>query len=353
MGAGQVANLAPDGTNLIRATAVETLTLVQNHVAHGLLLHVVVEIFVNQDSLLLQLLLREAGGKLGLQVVEQLLTLVLHRTARSDGISLVVKLRDNRLAQLLVVRFVAVLALHILAQLLRKLNLHGAVLLDFLVSELDGTKHHLLRNLFHLTLDHEDVVNRTADHDVQVALLHLREARVDFVLAVLTNHTYLRNRTTKRNVRNGQCSRSSQTGQCIGLNILLGRNQVHRYEYLGMVVSREEGAQCAVNQTGRQHLAIVRLAFTLHKTARVATTSGVLLLVLDLKGHKISVGFCILGGHHRTEEHRAAHLDDHRTVGLFGQLARFDLDYATIFERNLLTDSIVQLLFFHVCFCFL
>ena len=353
MGAGQVTYLAPDGTNLVRATAVEALTLIEDHVAHRLLLHVIVEILVDQDSLLLELLLREAGSELGLQVVEELLALVLHRTARSDGVSLVVELRDDRLTQLLIVRLVAVLALYILTQLLRELDLYGAVLLDLLVSELDGTEHNLLRHLLHLTLNHEDIVDRTADHDIQVALLHLREARVDLILAVLANYANLRDRATERNVRYGQGSRSGQTGQGIGLNILLGRDQVYRYENLGVVIGREEGAQCAVDQTSRQHLAIVCLAFTLHKTARVATTSGVLLLVLDLKGHKISVGFCILGGHYRTEEHRAAHLDDHRTVGLLGQLARFDLDHATIFERNLLTDSIVQLLFFHDCFCFL
>ena len=40
---------------------------VEDHVAHGLLLHVVVEIFVNQRRLLDQLLFRETGGELGLQ----------------------------------------------------------------------------------------------------------------------------------------------------------------------------------------------------------------------------------------------------------------------------------------------
>ena len=95
---GQVAHLAPDGTDLVGATAVQTLALVENHVAHGLLLHVVVEIFVDQGSLLHQLLLREARRELGLQSVERVRTLVLGRAARGDGVSLVVELGDDGLA---------------------------------------------------------------------------------------------------------------------------------------------------------------------------------------------------------------------------------------------------------------
>ena len=114
-----------------------------------------------------------------------------------------------------------------------------------------------------------------------------------------------------------------------------------------MIIRREQRTQGAVDQTSRQHLCIVGLTLTLHKTTRVATAGGILLFVLNLQRHEIRVGFGIFCGHHRTEEHRAAHLDDHRAIGLLGQLARFDLDHATIGQRNLLTDSIVQLLFFH------
>ena len=54
------------------------------------------------------------------------------------------------------------------------------------------------------------------------------------------------------------------------------------------------------------------------------------LLVLYLQWHEIGVGFCIPGGHHGAEEHRVAHLDDDRAVGLLGQFACFDLDLASV-----------------------
>ena len=187
----QVVYLAPNRTNLVGATTIETLTLVENHITHSLLLHVVVEVLVDKWSLLLELLLGKASSKLSLQSVEGLSTLVLHSTAGSDSVSLVVELRDDSLTKLLVVSLVAVLALNILAKLLHKLDLHGAVLLNLLVSEHNSAEHYLLRHLVHLTLDHKDVVDSTTDHNVEVGTLHSLETRVNDVLAIYTSYAHL------------------------------------------------------------------------------------------------------------------------------------------------------------------
>ena len=344
---GQVAHLTPDRADLVGLAAVEAQPFVEDHVAHGLLLHVVVEIFVDQLCLLGELLLRVAGRELGLEGVELLLALVFHRAARGDGVSLVVELFDDRLAEFLVVDLVAVGALHVLAQLLRELDLYGAVLLDLLVRKLDGAEHDLFRNLLHFTLDHQDIVDRTADHDVEVDLLHLRIVGVDDVLSVDAGYADLRNGAAERNVRHGQCGRCGQSGQRVGLNVLVGRDEVDRHVDFGVVVCGEQGAECAVDQTGNEDLAVVGTAFALHEAAGIAAYGGVLLLVLYLQGHEIGVGFCILGGHHGTEQHRVAHFDDDRAVGLFGQFARFDLDLASVGQGDRFTDCIVQLFFFH------
>ena len=347
VGGGQVVHLAPDRTDLVGLAAVETQALVEDHVAHGLLLHVVVEVFVDQHGFLGQLLLRIARGEFGFEGVEHILALVLHRTAGGDGVGLVVKLLDDELAQLLVVLLVAVGTFHVLAQLFRKLDLYGAVLLDLLVCELDGSEHHLFRNLLHLAFDHQDVVDRTADHNVEVHAVHFREFGVDDVLSVETCDADLRDGASERNVRNGQCGRSGQTGQRVGLNILVGRNEVHRHVNFGVVIRGEQGTQGAVDQTGDENLTVVGAAFALHEAAGIASARSVLLFVLHLERHEIGVGFCVLGGYYRGQEHRIALLDHHRAVGLLGQFARFDLDLASVGQRNDLADCIVQLFVFH------
>ena len=305
------------------------------------------EVLVDEGGLLDELLLRIARCELGLQGVEGILALVLHRAAGGDGVGLVVELADDGLAQLLVVDLVAVGALDILAQLLRELNLYGAVLLDFLVRELDGAEHHLLGDLLHLTLDHEDVVNRTADHDVEVGLGHLREGGVDDVLAADAGHAHLRDGAAEGDVRYGEGGRSGQTRQCVGLNILVCRDEVDRHVYLGVEIRGEERAQGAVNQTCNENLAVVGLAFALHEASGVAARGGIFLLVLHLKRHEVGVGFCILGGNDRGQEHRVSLLHHDGAVGLFGQFARFNLNLATVGQRDDFADCVVQLLFFH------
>ena len=305
------------------------------------------EIFVDQRGLLHELLLRVAGRELGFEGVELILALVLHRTARGNGVSLVIELLDDRLAKLFVVDLVAVGALHVLAQLLRKLDLYGAVLLDLLVRELDGAEHDLFRNLLHLALDHQDIVDRTSDHDVEVYLLHVRVVGVDDVLTVDAGYADLRDGAAERDVRHGQRGRCGQSGQCVGLNVLVGRDEGDRHIDFGVVVCGEQGAERAVDQPCDEDFAVVGAAFALHEAAGIAAYGGVLLLVLYLQGHEIGVGFCILGGHHGAEEHRVAHLDDDRAVGLLGQFARFDLDLASVGQRDRFADCVVQLLFFH------
>ena len=213
--------------------------------------------------------------------------------------------------------------------------------------ELDGPEHDLLGDLLHLTLDHEDVVDRTADHDVEVALGHLGEVGVDGILSVAAHDAHFGDGAAEGDVRNGEGCRGGEAGQGVGLNILVGRDQRHGNVDFGVVIRGEQGAEGAVDESGNEDLAVIGLAFAFHETSGVAAAGGVLLLVFDLEGHEIGVGFCILGGHDRTEQHRVAHLDDDRAVGLLGQLARFDLDLASVGQRDRLADCVVQLLFFH------
>ena len=144
-----------------------------------------------------------------------------------------------------------------------------------------------------------------------------------------------------------ETTRAAEAGQRVGLNILVRRDEVDRHVDFGVVIRGEQGPEGAVDQAGDEHLAVVGARFALHETAGEAAYGGVLLLVFDLEGHEIGVGFCVLGGHHGTQEHRISHLDYHGAVGLLGQFARLDLDLASVGQRDDLADCVVQLLFFH------
>ena len=292
------------------------------------------EVTFDEGQLLGELLLGITGAELGLYLFEFLGTLVFARCARSHRVDLVVGLPDDELTQLLVAGLVAVGPLHILAQLLHELDLHGALFLDLLVGELDGLQHVGLAHLVHLALDHENVVDRGADHDVDIRTGVIAEGRVDDELAVDTRYAHLRDGAAERNVRHGQRRRSGQSGQGIGLDVACGRNKVHRHENLRMVIRREERTKGPVDESGHEYLAVRRTRLPLEEAARITAGSGVFLLVFHRKRHEIHVRFGVLGGDYGRKEHRIPLLDHDRTVGLLGKFTSRDGNLAVIPQRN-------------------
>ena len=112
-------------------------------------------------------------------------------SAFCDGIASVIAECLYCLAELFVILFVAVSPFDSFSDSFGELHLHFAMLFDLFVCEFDGLKHFSFADLFHLTLDHHDVVVCGSDHNVDVGLGHFTEVRVDFELAVDSCHSYL------------------------------------------------------------------------------------------------------------------------------------------------------------------
>ena len=185
------------------------------------------------------------------------------------------------------------------------------------MSEFDGVEHDLFGHLFHLAFDHQDVVDRSAHHDVQIGVGVLRERRIDHELPVDPRHAHLGNRAAERNVRNGQRSRRGQPSQRIGHDIFIGGNQVDGNEYFRMEIRREQRPQRAVDQTRYENFVIRRTAFPFQEPAGETTAGCVFFLVFNRQRHKIAVVLSLFGCRHRSEQHGVALFDNNRTVGLF------------------------------------
>ena len=97
-----------------------------------------------------------------LEVLEQLLegisTILLGQCLLGDVIGGLIQLFIHAGTEVFVVHLVVVLALHVLAQLLRELSLQFAHGFDGLHSGFQGTKQILLRNFLHLAFHHHDVL---------------------------------------------------------------------------------------------------------------------------------------------------------------------------------------------------
>ena len=274
------------------------------------------EVTLDERALLGKLLFGELCAELLLQRIELVAALVLGRTFAGNGVSLVVGFGDHLLAKGLVVGLVAIGALHVFAQLLAQFHLGLAVLFDFGVRKLDRFKHLGFRNLFHFAFDHQDVVVGGAYHDVQVGVGILREGGIDHQLAVNAGNAHLGDRAGERHVRYGQRRRSGQSGQRVGHNVLVGRDEVDLYEYLGVEIRREQRAQRAVDQSRNQDFVIRRAGLTLEEASGETARSGVFLFVFDRQRHEIAVGFGLLGGNYGGQQHRVPLFHNDRPVGL-------------------------------------
>ncbi len=225
MSARQNANLAPDRTHLGRVTAIDAQPLIQNKIPQRLSL-LVAEIASEHEFLLFFLVIREAErlDALLFDCLEAVLSLVLWLCGLSKSVALLVCEIVNLLFDFLVFFIVRIIPLHVLAELFVELFQNAAMLLDLFVSSLDGIQHHILGNFFRLAFDHHDIFLGGSDHELDVSLVHLAEARIDLELTINPGYSNLGDRSEEWNVAAGKGSRRRKPCESIRLDVFLCRN---------------------------------------------------------------------------------------------------------------------------------
>ena len=208
------------------------------------------------------------------------------------------------------------------------------------MGELDGLEHIVLADLFHLALDHHDILLCCSDHEFEVSLLHLGESGVDHELAVDAADADLVDGTSEREVAGREGARRRKACKGIRLDVFLSRDKGNVDEHFRVEIIRPERPDGAVDQAADEDLIVARLAFPLHKTAGEASCGIILFFVVYGEGHKVGAFLHFRSGCHGGEKHSATHLHDSGSGGLLGQFAGLDLNHAAIREFDLLVDYI-------------
>ena len=203
----QRTNLAPDRTNLIGLSTIQTLAFVQNTTAHGILQHVII-VACSLCMLLLQFLFGQISSvssvvffqEIGEYFVESVVTFLLRKSLFGDVIYGLIQLVVHLFTQVFIVHLVIILALHILTQLLVQLILNGTHRLDGLVCSLQSVNQVELRHFFHFAFHHHDVVLGGTYHQVHIGLFHLFDSWVDDIFAIDACHTNLTDIEIERNI---------------------------------------------------------------------------------------------------------------------------------------------------------
>ncbi len=211
-----------------------------------------------------------------------------------------------------------------LADLLAEILLRLADLDDLGVRELERLEKLVLGDLLRASLDHRQAVLRADDDQVEGALLHLLERRVDGPLVALPADPDCSHRADERQRRDHQRGRGAVDAEDVVRRDHVRRQDGADHLHLVLVALRPERPDRAVDHPRGQDRPLGGAPLALEEAAG-DLARGVHPL-LDVDGEREEVG--ALTGLHpalgRRQHHRVARTDDHGAVGLLGQLPRLE-----------------------------
>ena len=257
-----------------------------------------------------------------------------------DVVALLIAFGFYLLAEGFVVHFVAVFALHVLAEFLREFFLETAHGLDGFVGSLEGFEECAFGHFVHFAFHHHDVLFGGAHHEIHVGVLELFESGVDDEITVDAGHTHLRNRTVEGNIGASQGGRGGKTGEGVGHVYTVGAEERDVDIHLGVIVGGEEGAEGTIHQARGKDLVVAGTAFALGETTGEASHGRVLFFVVTLQRHEIGAGYSVFGTANGSEKHGVVHAQHHCAVGLLRELTGLDADGASVRQRDCFGNNV-------------
>ena len=198
--------------------------------------------------------------------------------------------------------------------------------LQLLVAEDHGTEHHILGEAIGLGFHHHHTVTGAGDDEMKIRFLELRGGRVQDVLAIGVADAGGADRAVEGRTRQGERSRSADHRRDIGIDLGIERDDGRDDLNLVVEAVREQRTDRAVDEPRGQRLFLRRPAFALEESARDATRSVGLLLVVDGEREEVTTGGGFLCGDRGAEHDGVAELDHHCGAGLTGHLAGLDAE---------------------------
>ena len=184
------------------------------------------------------------------------------------------------------------------------------------VAEHHAFEHLLLGKLLGFRFDHHHGVGRAGDDEVEVAIGHLVEQRVQHVLAADETDARGADGAEERHARQGQRRRRGDQRQDVGVVLHVVRE--HGDDDLRLVLEAfdEQRTDRPVDEAGGERLLLGGTAFTLEEAAGDLARSVGLLLVVHGEGEEIDAGLRGLRGDDGGENAGLAVLGVNGRVGL-------------------------------------
>ena len=195
--------------------------------------------------------------------------------------------------------------------------------LEVPVAEHHGAEHDFFRQLVGFRLDHQHGVLGAGDDEVELALLHLVDGRVEHVLVVGEADARAADRAHEGGAGQRERGRRADHGDDVGIVLLVVRQ--HGDDHLGVAAPAvgEQRTDRTVDQPRGQRVLLGRTALALEVAAGDAAGRVVLFRVVDGERQEVDAGLRRLGGDHGGDDGGLAVGGDDRAVGLAGDLAGF------------------------------
>ena len=201
--------------------------------------------------------------------------------------------------------------------------------LEAALAEDDGLQHLRLGKLLGLRLHHHHGIAGTGDHEVEVALCHLVDHRVEHELSVDDPNARGADRAQKRHARQRERRRGGHQGHDVGVVLHVVRE--HGDNDLGLVLEafHEQRPDRPVDQARGERLLLARPALALEKAAGNLAGGVGPLLVIDGEREEADAGAQGLLRHHGGQNARLAVLGEDGGAGLAGNAARLKAELAS------------------------
>ena len=164
------------------------------------------------------------------------------------------------------------------------------------MAEHHGAEHHVFAQLFRFRFDHQHRVLGAGDDEVELALRHLVEQRIEHVFIVDEADARGADRAHERRARQRQRGRGRDHCQNVGIVLEIVRQR--RHDHLGFVAPAlgEQRPYRTIDQPRDQRLLLGRTALALEIAAGNAARGVKLLLVVDRERQEVDAFSRLLGG---------------------------------------------------------
>ena len=195
--------------------------------------------------------------------------------------------------------------------------------LEVPVAEHHRAEHDLLGQLVSFRLDHQHGVLGAGDDEIELALLHLVDGRIEHVLVVGEADARAADRAHEGRAGERERGRRADHGDDVGVVLLVVRQ--HGDDHLGVAAPAvgEQRTDRTVDQARGQRVLLGRTALALEVAAGNAAGRVVLFGVVDGERQEVDAGLRRLGRDHGRDDGGLAVGGDDGAVGLTGDLAGF------------------------------